>query len=310
MLRSGRLATSWELVRQSWGVLRSDKRLAIFPIISGIGCALVTVVFLAPLVLAGLVDQAIAGQQGPRVVSVIVAFVFYVVAYFVIIFANTALIGAVLRKMDGQSATVSDGFRIALAHVRSIFGYALIAATVGMLLRWLRDQAREGNGAFALVGQIGVGLLGAAWNIATFLVIPVLVIENVGPIEAIKRSVALLKRTWGEQIVGNTGIGLIFGLMGFLALFLGVGLIIGAAALGVLALVVAAVVATAVVVLSLAVIGSTLSGIFRAAVYRYAATGQVSEGFAPQLVQGAFSPRQSSLPLGAGGFDNGGFSGR
>jgi hypothetical protein len=82
MLRSGRFAASWELVKESWNVLRSDKRLAIFPILSGLACALVTVVFLAPMVLAGILDQALAGEQGARIVSAIVAFVFYFVVYY------------------------------------------------------------------------------------------------------------------------------------------------------------------------------------------------------------------------------------
>jgi hypothetical protein len=163
-----------------------------------------------------------------------------------------------------------------------------------MLLRWLRDQARQGNGVFAVIGQLGVGLLGAAWNIATFLVIPVLVIENVGPLEAIKRSVALLKRTWGEQLIGNAGIGLVFGLATFLTLLAGIGLIIASAALGVPALIVVVVVLVVAALLILAVIGSALGGIYRAAIYRYAATGQMSGGFTPQLVQGAFTTRQSS----------------
>jgi hypothetical protein len=292
------------LVKESWNLLRTDKRLAVFPILSGLACALVTVVFLAPMVLAGLLDQALAGAQGARVVSAIVAFVFYFVVYFVVIFSNAALVGAVLRKLDGQSATVSDGFRIALAHLGSIAGYAAIAATVGMLLRWLRDQARQGNGAFAIIGQLGVGLLGAAWNIATFLVIPVLVIENIGPLEAIKRSVALLKRTWGEQLIGNTGIGLVFGLASFLTLLAGIGLIILSAALGIPALIVVVVALVVVALVILAVIGSTLGGIYRAAVYHYAATGQVSSGFSPQLVQGAFSPRRS-LPQATEPFGDG-----
>jgi hypothetical protein len=294
MLRSGRFAASWELVKESWNVLLSDKRLVIFPILSGIACALVAVIFFVPIALAGLVDQALAGEQGARVVSVIVAFVFYFVVYFVIIFANAALVGAVLRKLDGQSATVGDGIRVALAHLGSILGYAAIAATVGMLLRWLRDQARQGNGAFAIIGQLGVGLLGAAWNIATFLVIPVLVIENVGPLEAIKRSVALLKRTWGEQLIGGAGIGLVFGLASFLTLLAGIGLIVVSAALGVAALIVVVVVLVVVALLLLVVVGSTLGGIYRAAIYRYAATGQVSGGYSPQLVQGAFTSRQPS----------------
>ena len=34
--------------------------------------------------------------------------------------------------------------------------------------------------------------------------------------EAIKRSANLLKKTWGEQIVGNFGVGIVFGLLSFL----------------------------------------------------------------------------------------------
>lgn len=309
MFGSGRLAASWELVKQSWGVLRSEKQLVVFPIISGIACVLVTVVFLAPMLLAGVVDAAFAGQRNARILSGVVAFAFYVVQYFVIFFANTALVGAVLRKLSGQSATVGDGFRIAASRVGVIFGYALIVATVGMILRWLRDQARQSNNPLALIGLIAVGLLGAAWNIATFLVVPVLAVEGVGPIAAIKRSTALLKRTWGEQIIGNFGIGLVFGLLTFVTMLLGAGLIVGAAATRLAALIVVAVALVIVALLALAVVGNTLSGIYRAAIYRYAATGQISSGFEPHLVQRAFSARQPTLPRASGGFGGSPFGG-
>ena len=115
---------------------------------------------------------------------------------------------------------------------------------------------------------------------------------------------ALLNQTRGEQLIGNAGIGLVFGLATFLTLLAGIGLIVASAALGVPALIVVVVVLTVAALLILTVIGSTLGGIYRAAIYRYAATGQVSGGFSPQLVQGAFSPRQSS-PQSTGPFGDG-----
>jgi hypothetical protein len=292
MFGFGRLAASWQLVKASWGVLRSNKQLLIFPIVSTLLTTLVTITFIVPMVLSGIVDRLIGGDQSVRPLGVIVAFVFYVVQYFVIFFANSALVGAALLRLDGRPATAGDGFRIALQHVGPIFGYSIIAATVGMILRWLRDQGR--NSGLGIVTAIASGILGAAWNIATYLAVPVLVMEGVGPIEAIKRSTRYLKRTWGEQLIGNLGIGLVFGLLGTLAAILGIGLVMAAATTGLVAAIVAAIAIAVVAVLIIALIGATLSGIYRAAVYRYATTGQVGAGFDPALVQGAFRQRVQS----------------
>ena len=141
--------------------------------------------------------------------SYVLAFLFYVVSYTVIFFCNTALVGAAMIRLEGGDPTLRDGFRIAFDRLPQIIGYALIAATVGMILRWISERA-------GIVGQIIIGIIGFAWNIATFLVVPVLAVEKVGPIEAIKRSAGLLRRTWGEQLVGNAGIGIVFGLSRFL----------------------------------------------------------------------------------------------
>jgi hypothetical protein len=302
----GRLAASWQLVKASWSVLRSDKQLLIFPIVSTLLTILVTITFIVPMSLAGIVDRLISGDQSVRPLGVIVAFAFYVVQYFVIFFANSALVGAALLKLDGRPGTVGDGFRMALRRVGPIFGFALIAATVGMLLQWLRDQGR--NNGLGIVTQIVAGILGAAWSIATYLVVPVLVMEGVGPIAAIKRSTGYLKRTWGEQLVGNLGIGLVFGLIGILAVILGAGLVVAAAATGLVAAIVLAIAIVVVAVLIIALVGATLSGIYRAAVYRYATTGQVASGFNPDLVQGAFTQRiQRPSRSGVGNWGSGGF---
>jgi hypothetical protein len=299
-----RFAASWALVKASWGVLRSDKQLAIFPIISALLTILVTITFIVPMALAGFIDQLLGGNQSVRPAGVAVAFAFYFVQYVVIFFANSALVGAALLKLEGRQATVGDGFRIAFSHLGPIFGYALISATVGMLLRWLRDQGR--NNALGIVTAIAAGLLGAAWNIATYLAVPVLVVEGVGPIEAIKRSTGYLKRTWGEQLIGNLGIGLVFGLLTVLTVMVGVGLVVLAAMTGFIWAIVAAVAVGVSAVLVIVLISATLSGIYRAAVYRYATTGQVAPDFNPALVQGAFRQRAVSRSRfgtwGSGGF--------
>ncbi len=274
-----RIANSWELIKASASVLRADKELMVFPIVSAVGVLIVTATFALPMLLTNFFDAVVAGES--RVLGAVVAFLFYLAQYFVIFFANSALVGAAMIRLRGGDPTLGDGFRIASGRVGTILGYALISATVGMILRWLSERA-------GTLGRIVSSLLGLAWNIATYLVVPVLVVEEIGPIDAVKRSVNLLKKTWGEQIVGNFSIGLVFGLLSLLAMLVGVPVIVWAATSDSVALIVLAVVALALALTFLALMSSTLSGIYTAAVYQYAVTGETSSYFRQDLVQHAF----------------------
>jgi Family of unknown function (DUF6159) len=276
-----RLSNSWELVKASAAVLRADKELVVFPIVSAVGTLIVTATFAVPLFLAGMFDSMYVDGKGFQPLGMAVAFLFYLTQYFVIFFANTALVGAAMIRLQGGDPTVSDGFQIALRRIGPIFGYALIAATVGMVLRAIAERA-------GFIGRIVISLIGLAWNLATYLVVPILAVEDVGPIEAIKRSTALLKHTWGEQFVGNAGLGAVFGLMGFGVILIGVPLIVLAAMSQSIALLVLAVVVLVLALLVLGIISSALSGIYTAAVYRYAATGEIGGSFNPDLVRAAF----------------------
>jgi hypothetical protein len=134
-----------------------------------------------------------------------------------------------------------------------------------------------------------VGLLGMAWSVTSFLVVPVLVVEDTGPIESYKRSVEMLRRTWGEQIIGNVGFGLIFALFGIVPAMILFFLAIGAGAAAILA--VGAILVVWLV--ALALIQSTLQTIYQAAIYLYAANGEAPPGFDNQLVAEAFAQKQS-----------------
>ncbi len=277
-----RIQRSWELVKASWEVLRADKELMIFPLISAVASIIVFATFLVPSILAGLFDEA--SESGVPIAGYIVAFLFYVVMYTVTIFFNSAVVGAATIRLQGGDPTVRDGLSIAFSKFGVIVQYAVIAATVGMVLRALRERG-------GIMGAIASFIGGIAWNLATFLVVPVLVMEEVGPIEAIKRSASLLKKTWGEQVVGNLSIGLIFGLLTFVVILAG---IIGAAiaiSIDVIALAVVIGIITVLLVLGLSLISATLSGIYLAAVYQYATVGESNQFFSPDLIEGAFTPK-------------------
>lgn len=274
-----RISNSWKLAKASASVLNADKELMIFPALSAVMLVLVTVAFALPIFLTENAEGMLQGAG-----SYAVAFLFYLVSYFVIFFCNSALVGAAMIRLRGGDPTVADGFRIASSKVGTIFGYALIAATVGMVLRALQERA-------GFIGKIIIGLIGMAWNLATFLVVPVLVTEDVSPVDAVKRSMTLLKKTWGEQVIGGFSLGAITGLATFLLILVFVPMIflaVSASSPVLIGLVIGGFVLS---LLLLSLVNATLSGIYTAALYRYAAEGDLSQGFEASMVEGAFRPK-------------------
>jgi hypothetical protein len=274
-------------MKASATVLRSDKSLLVFPLLSGLCTLLVAASFLIPIALM-VIGGEHAGQdfhQRTSAGAYLLLFAFYLVQYFVIIFFQTALTGVALMHLRGEPTSVSAGFALARSRLPHILGYALIAATVGLVLRMVQER-------LGLIGRLVVGFLGLAWTVATFLVVPILASEDTGPFDAVKRSVELLKRSWGENLIGNGGIGVVFGLLMLVAVLVGAVLIGGAVALQ---SVVAIVLAVTVVVLGFIMLGlvqSSLQGIYSAALYRYAEAGEASVGFDQALLEQAFRSKQ------------------
>jgi hypothetical protein len=275
-----KFSRSWQLIKASAGVLRQDKELLVFPLLSSLAAILVAATFIVPLVTTGALESATSSDEIDPVVA-IVAFAFYFVQYFVIFFFNTALVGAAMIRLEGGDPTVADGLRIASRKIVPILGYAAIAATVGMILRAIEEKAGG-------IGKWVAGLLGAAWTVATFMVVPVLVTKDIGPIDAVKESAVLLKKTWGENLIGNGGLGVVFFLvylvfgLAFAALFV----LLGAAKSGALMLALIAVAVAFFVVLAL--IQTALQGIYSAALYRHATGAADAPGFDGALLANAF----------------------
>ena len=272
-----KFSRSWELVKASAAVLRSDKELMLFPILSGAATLVVLATFALPMFALRIF------ADGFGIGGAVFGFLFYFCQYTVIIFFNCALVGAAMIRLDGGDPTLRDGFDAARSRLPSILGYAAISATVGVLL-----QAMKSKDNF-LIRLLGGGL-GVAWTLATFLVVPVLVSRDIGPIDALRQSVGLLKRTWGENAIGNVGIGAAFGLITFVAVLLSVGLVLLAAQASV-ALAVAVGVVCALGVLLLGIYQAALTGIYSAALYRYAVSNQTPAAFQGVALSQAFAPK-------------------
>jgi hypothetical protein len=276
----GNISQTWELMGQSWDVLKQDKELLIFPLVSGICCLLVIASFAIPSIMteSWMPPAAEEGEQtvttGEQIAYYAKLFMFYFCNYFVIIFFNSAVAGCAAMRMRGQDPTIGDGFSIAFSRIHAIFGWALVSATVGLILRIIEDKNEK-------IGAFIASLLGTAWTLVSFLVLPILVIENVGPFAALKKSTALFKRTWGAQIGANFSFGLIF----FLLMLPAIGIV----ALGFLSqsgIVIGICIAIAVIYcIVLSLIQSTLGVIFQTALYTFADTGSAPAGFDAAALQ-------------------------
>jgi len=272
----GRLSLSINLIKATFSILRKDKQLVFFPLISGFAFILVLIAFIVPWVFL----LGTKGISNPYAFYPAL-FLFYLISYAVVIFFNTGLITCAHIRLTGGDPTIRDGWENAVRHIRPIIAWALISATVGLILQIIADQA-------GVVGEVIRGIVGGLWSLVTFFVVPVLVFEEKGVADAIKESWGLFKRTWGENVIGQISLVLPFVAIGALVIVA----VVGVAFVGNPVLTVAALVVAIILIAALGIVYSALHGIFVATLYVYAQSGQVPSGFQLGLVEGAFAPKK------------------
>jgi hypothetical protein len=272
----GRFENSIALAKASWRVLRDDKQLTVLPLLSGLATLLVAATFLIPVALVAH-DGTSGGYSGSPAVWILGALGYFVTA-FVVIYFNAALVYAADRRLRGDDTSIGSALSFASSRAHVLLPWAVVSASVSIVMRMIEERG-------GLIGRIIGAIGGIAWSLVTFLVLPVLVVEGLGPIAAVKRSGELFKRTWGEQMISNAGIGI----LAMLAIVAGLipALLLGAVG-GPLAVV--ATVIFVVWVVAVSIVASTLTGILQTALYRYATEGQVP-GFDTSGLHGAFRPR-------------------
>jgi hypothetical protein len=280
----GRIARSFELAGASWRILKADKELVILPLLSLLATLATAYTFLRPLFDSCTTDATGASCELATGDYILLG-VMYVALAFITIFFNAALIHAANQRMGGGDPGVGSAIRGALLRVHRIFPWALISATVSVILRAIEERA-------GMIGRIIGAIAGIAWSLVTFLVIPVLVIEDIGVGRALKRSAEMFKRTWGENMAAQVG----FGLLGFLLILPGVPVIGYGFTQGGTTGAVLIAVGFAWILLVILVLAA-LNGIFQTALYRYAA-GEGAGAFGEATMASAFVPRKGGGPGG------------
>ena len=282
----GKFSRSWELVEQSFAILRSDRQLMLFPVLSAVSCFVVTAVIATGGAFLLLPARAAAIAAGERFnpnqspMFLLGMFTLYVVNYFVIVFFNVALVAVANSRLMGGSWTFKDGLELAWERKGTILEWALVAATVGVLLRTLEER-------LGLMGRLIMRIIGIAWTLACYFVVPVLAFEDLTPIDALKRSSKLFRDTWGEKVIGGFSLSMV----SLVLMLPGIGLPIAAAFLAGINGMMVGLILMVLYFLVLSVFMSAVGGIFNAALYRYACFKQVPPAFSEELIVSAWAPK-------------------
>lgn len=269
-----RLVRGFRLARSSFDVLRADTGLLLLPLIAFGAIAVATAVYLGFLFALGL----LGAHTSPLVFVPL-----YFVVSFIAIFSSAAVVATADLHLQGRNPTLGDGIHLATTKLSKLLVWSLVTTTVGLVLRALEERA-------GIVGRIVLSIVGMAWNVVTFMVVPVLLFEELPVTDSVKRSAVLFRQRWGEQLVGNGSIGIAVFAVGLVAL-------VPCALLYALSPILGVIAAFAVFG-ALMVVSAALSGIFNAALYRYATTGVAGGPFSPADLQGSFRTRQPGGPQG------------
>ena len=276
------LKNIWPLAKLSWGVLRKDRELLWIPVLSFLTSAGVLV---GALILVSSMMSVYSGRDAVRDVrnnpAVLLLFVLAALALGVVtVFFNGALVAGAHERLTGGNPTVSRSIKRAFARVGGLVPWAILTTTVGLVLRMLRSRS-------GWLGRLALRFLEMAWEVASYLTVPAIMIDNTGAMAGLRRSTSLLRQTWGENIASRVG----FGLIGFLGMLpaVAIGAVLGFS--GVPALAVLGIVVAVIWVAVLTVVLTALSAVFQTALYLYAVTGVLPSGFQGAQIKQVFKQR-------------------
>ena len=276
--------------RTAYGILWKHKSLIFFPLLASAAAIIVSASFLVPLSESGTLDRWFETSDaetagGDRTGMYVTAFVFYFCNYFVIVFFNSALVAATMAWINGETPTIRGGLAVACKRLPQIFGWALVSAFIGVLLRAVEASHKR-------AGHIISAILGTAWTAMTYFVVPVIVVDGYGPVRAFRESLRTLRSTWGTALVANFCMGIV-GLVVCLpvilvgAVLVWAGRSVGLNALGIL-LIVAALCLFELVLASIAAADT----VFKALLFGYSTERSIPAGIDTSQFADAFVARE------------------
>ena len=282
---------SWMITKLSFGVINKDRELLLFSLLAFLFSSAFSVAMIFPTVVPTLMEKGLS-KDAMQTYQYAILFVTYFGLAFIATFFNVCVVYTTKIRFEGGNATFGESLKFAFSKIGLIAKWSLLSASVGLLFRIIQNLAAQLGKAGQIIVNILVGLLGMAWSIMSIFVIPVLVYEGLGPIDALKKSAQIIKETWGESLIRAIGLGLMsfltfllviaasFGITYLLAsAFEGTGILIG--------------IGIGVVLLFLTYFVFSLANtIFNTALYVYANDKIIASGYNEEVMKGAFKEKR------------------
>ncbi|MFH1133386.1 MAG: DUF6159 family protein [Nanoarchaeota archaeon] len=279
---------SWDISKLCWNVITKDKELLLFPMLAGVFSIAFILAMLFPSVIAALV----AGLRPEfTALTYVLVFLTYLGLAIIATFFNVCVVFTAKVRFSGGNATFGQSIKFAFSKFHLIFYWGLVSATVGLILHILDQMAERAGGIGRLILGITRWILGAAWGMVTIFVVPGMVYNNLTPFAAIKKSVGVLKKTWGESLVRAIGLGITQFIFILIGIALSIALFFVLFPLGIAGIIVALLVA-GLYFLAVFILFGVMNNVFNAALYEYADTGRIPQGFTEESVKGAFVSRK------------------
>jgi hypothetical protein len=282
---------SWALMKSSLSVIGRNKELLVFPIIVFTCTAAIALFFLAPPLLRptghpygsaehwqaishSLFTQSPDGAHGqiaftPGAMAYL-AFLYFV-CMFIATFCNVAFYHEILAALSGQPVSIGRGLKFAGTRLWSILLWTLFAGLVGLIIKLIEQR-------MAIVGQIIAKIVGLAWSVAAVFAIPVIVSKegNANPISVLRDSAGVLKRTWGEALIGYAGLAFASSLITICSLMVVVGALVLSIAIGNFWIIACVAPLWLIALFIWSYVAGVASNVYRGALYLYAAEGVIA----------------------------------
>ncbi len=281
---------SFSLLDSCWEILNHNRRLILLPLFSTLGVIVVLALGILAAVVAGSPERlahffsyrSMRGLGQLDLIDVIIAAFIAVGANAVATFFNAALVAAVSGRTESGKPSVREGMAFALKRADRILAWACTAGSFLLLIGVLRHKA-------GTPGKVIAFLLSLVWSVASYFVVPILVLEDVGPWEAVRRSTSTLRKSWGESALGGISLGFAQ-FCCFLVVALVAAVVGGGAAIASTSLV--GLVVFGVLLLcggaAISMLFSAMGQIFLLATYQWATTGELSGSFDEGDMRDAF----------------------
>ena len=282
---------SWEITKLTFRVINQDRELLWFALLSFIFSSLFALAMIVPSIVPVLMEEGLS-KESLEAYQYVILFITYFGLAFIATFFNVCVVYTAKTRFEGGNATFGESIGFAFSRIGLIFQWSLLSATVGLILRILDNLASRLGKIGEVVAHIIIGLIGMAWSIVTIFVVPVLVYEGLGPVAAVKKSMGVIKKTWGESLIRSIGLGLVQFFVFILVVAISAGITyILSQAFEIMGLLIGIGVGAALVLLT-ALIFNVANTIYSTALYVYANQNEIAAGFNEHVVRDAFKVRR------------------